>query len=119
MVTGLISFFDPEYSPISSSVSVVRRTSSSRHWRALTVLVTRMSVVVPDLAIAPAPTIVLPAPHGSTTTPDPPYQNPSTACAWYGRGAHSCGSSPGARGVVTDLSAIGCASPSTYPARSS
>ena len=33
MVTGLISFFSPEYSPISSSVSVVRLSSSSFHCR--------------------------------------------------------------------------------------
>jgi hypothetical protein len=113
MVTGLISLRVPEYSPISSSVSVVRRTSSSFHCRAETVLVTRISVVVPDLAIAPAPTIVLPAPQGSTTTPEPPCQNPSTACCWYGRIDHGLGSSPGVRGAATSLSAIGCFSPST------
>ena len=63
------------------AVSVVRRMSSSRHCRAETVLVTRISVVVLDRAIAAAPTSVLPAPQGSTTTPDPPSQNPSTASA--------------------------------------
>src|SRR4028119_1757288 len=47
MVTGLISFFSPEYSPISSSVSEVRLSSSLFHCRPLTVLVTRMSVVAP------------------------------------------------------------------------
>ncbi len=82
MVTGLISLREPEYSPISSSVSVVRRSSSLRHCRAETVLVTRMSVVVADRAIAPAPTSVLPAPHGRTTTPEPPCQKPSTASSW-------------------------------------
>ena len=82
MVTGLTSFFAPEYSPISASVSEVRRSSSSRHWRALTVLVTRMSVVAFASAIAAAPTSVLPAPHGSTTTPDPPCQKDSAASRW-------------------------------------
>jgi hypothetical protein len=82
MVTGLISFFSPEYSPISSSVSVVRLSSSLFHCRPLTVLVTRMSVVAPARAIAAAPTSVLPAPHGSTTTPEPPSQKPSTASDW-------------------------------------
>ena len=33
--------------------------------------VTRISVVADARAIAAAPTIVLPAPHGSTTTPEP------------------------------------------------
>ena len=82
MVTGRISLRAPEYSPISSSVSDVRLTSSSRHCRAETVLVTRISVVVPERAMAPAPTMVLPAPQGRTTTPEPPCQNPSTACCW-------------------------------------
>ena len=108
MVTGRISLRAPEYSPISSSVSDVRAISSSRHCRALTVFVTRIRVVVPDRAIAPAPTSVLPAPQGSTTTPDPPCQNPSTASAWYGRSAQP-----------SERSAIGCFSPSTYPAWSS
>ena len=52
MVTGLISLIWPEYSPISSAVSDVRLSSSSRHCRALTVLVTRISVVVLVSAIA-------------------------------------------------------------------
>ena len=91
MVTGRISFLEPEYSPISSGVRLVRRTSSSRHCRAETVLVTRMSVVVLAVAMAAAPTIVLPAPQGSTTTPDPPWKNDSAACAWYGRSSQpSC-----------------------------
>ena len=85
MVTGRISLRAPEYSPISSSVSDVRLISSSRHCRALTVLVTRIRVVVDERAIAPAPTSVLPAPQGSTTTPEPPWKKPSTACFWYGR----------------------------------
>ena len=82
MVTGRISLRSPEYSPISSSVSDVRASSSRRHCRPATVLVTRISVVAPALAIAAAPTRVLPAPQGSTTTPEPPAQNPSTACSW-------------------------------------
>ena len=53
MVTGRISLRAPEYSPISSSVSEVRLTSSSRHCRALTVLVTRIRVVVDERAMAP------------------------------------------------------------------
>jgi hypothetical protein len=81
-VTGRISFLAPEYSPISSSVSVVRRSSSERHCRADTVLVTRISVVACACAIAAAPTKVLPAPQGSTTTPEPPCQKPSTASRW-------------------------------------
>ena len=79
IVTGLTSLTCPEYSPISSGVSEVRLSSSSRHCRALTVLVTRISVVVFVSAIAAAPTSVLPAPQGSTTTPDPPSLKMSTA----------------------------------------
>ena len=82
MVTGRISFFSPEYSPISSSVSDVRLISSRFHCLPATVLVTRISVVAPALAIAAAPTSVLPAPHGSTTTPEPPSQNESVAISW-------------------------------------
>ena len=82
MVTGRTSLRAPEYSPISSSVSDVRLSSSWRHCRAATVLVTRISVVAPARAIAAAPTIVFPAPQGSTTTPDPPCQKPSTASCW-------------------------------------
>ena len=72
----------PEYSPISSAVSVVRRISSSRHCRADTVLVTKINVVAWARAMAAAPTIVLPAPQGSTTTPEPPCQNESAAWPW-------------------------------------
>ena len=78
-MTGLTSLACPEYSPISSGVRLVRLSSSSRHWRAETVFVTRISVVVFVAAIAPAPTIVFPAPQGSTTTPDPSFENASTA----------------------------------------
>ena len=79
MVTGRISFFAPEYSPISSSLSVVRSSNSSRHWRAAIVFVTKIRVVAFACAIAAAPTIVFPAPQGRTTTPEPPCQNPSAA----------------------------------------
>ena len=82
MVTGRISLRAPEYSPISSSVSDVRLISSDFHCRALTVLVTRIRVVAWACAIAAAPTRVLPAPQGSTTTPEPPCQNDSAASFW-------------------------------------
>ena len=108
MVTGRISLRSPEYSPISSSVSDVRAISSRFHCRPATVFVTRISVVALAYAIAAAPTSVLPAPQGSTTTPDPPAQNVSAACRWYSRSSQPFSSS-----------SIGCASPSTYPAKSS
>ena len=79
MVTGRTCLREPEYSPISSGVKVVRRTSSSFHCRAETVLVTRMSVVQRAKLMAVAPTTVLPAPQGNTTTPDPPSQKDSAA----------------------------------------
>ncbi|SLH92606.1 Uncharacterised protein [Mycobacteroides abscessus subsp. abscessus] len=82
MVTGRISLRSPEYSPISSSVSEVRASNSRRHCLPATVLVTRISVVALALAMAAAPTIVLPAPHGNTTTPEPPAQNESAAISW-------------------------------------
>ncbi len=47
-----------------------------------TVFVTRIRVVAFALAIEAAPTIVLPAPHGSTTTPEPPSQKLSAAISW-------------------------------------
>ena len=81
-MTGRISLRSPEYSPISSSVSVVRAISSRFHCRPATVFVTRISVVAFAFAIAAAPTSVLPAPQGSTTTPEPPSKNPSTAWRW-------------------------------------
>ena len=59
-------------------------------------------------AIAAAPTRVLPAPQGRTTTPEPPSQNDWAASFWYSRSVQSVSSS-----------AIACASPSTYPAQSS
>ena len=69
MVTGRISFLRLEYSPISSAVSVVRLINSSRHCRAATVLVTKISVVHLARAMAAAPTIVLPAPQGKDHHP--------------------------------------------------
>src|SRR5256885_2666953 len=47
------------------------------HCLPATVLVTRINVVAWACAIAAAPTSVLPAPHGSTITPEPPAQKPS------------------------------------------
>ncbi len=82
MVTGRISLRAPEYSPISSLVSVVRASSSARHCRAATVLVTSTSVRAPSAAMVAAPTRVLPAPQGSTTTPEPAARNVSTAWRW-------------------------------------
>ena len=41
-----------------------------------------IGVVAPAFAMAAAPTMVLPAPHGSTTTPEPPAQNDSAAISW-------------------------------------
>ena len=102
MVTGRTSLRAPEYSPISSSVREVRASSSCRHCRADTVLVTRIRVVADASAMAAAPTRVLPAPQGSTTTPEPPCQNPATASFWYGRSDQPSVSR-----------AIGCLSPST------
>ncbi len=82
MVTGRISFFVPVYSPISSSVRDVRRSSSCFHWCADTVLVTRISVVASARAMAAAPTMVFLAPQGRTTTPEPPCQNADVASSW-------------------------------------
>jgi hypothetical protein len=82
IVTGRISLRSPLYSPISSAVSDVRATSSRFHCRPATVLVTRISVVAEASAIAAAPTRVLPAPQGSTTTPEPPAQKCWTASRW-------------------------------------
>ena len=82
MVIGRISFVDPEYSPTSSSVRVVRRRISSFHCLAETEFVTRMSVVVCTRDIVATPTIVFPAPQGRTTTPDSPDSDWSMACFW-------------------------------------
>ena len=53
-------------------------------------------------AMAAAPTRVLPAPQGSTTTPEPPAQNAVAAWRWYSR-----------RVQPSSRSAIGWCSPST------
>ena len=109
MVTGRISLRSPEYSPISSSVSDVRAISSRFHCRPATVLVTRISVVADacghrgradqrlagaagqhDHAGAAGPEAARPPPAGTSAAPSRPR-----------------------------ASAIACASPSTYPARSS
>ena len=108
IVTGRISLRSPEYSPISSSVSDVRATSSRFHCRPATVFVTRISVVAFAVAIAAAPTRVLPAPHGSTTTPGAAGPEP----------LHRLALVRAQRPAVLG-SSIWCASPSTYPARSS
>ena len=79
---GVISLRSPEYSPISFSVSDVRRSSSDFHCLPATVFVTRTSVVALACTIAAAPTIVLPAPEGSTTVPEPPAQKFATASRW-------------------------------------
>ena len=102
IVTGRTSLTEPEYSPISSAVSDVRLMSSSFHCRADTVLVTRISTVVELVAMAAAPTSVLPAPQGSTTTPLPPAQKFSVASFWYGRSFQP-----------VSLSMMGCGVPST------
>ena len=72
IVTGRICLRFPEYSPISSGVKLVLRNSSAFHCLAETEFVTRISVVVCTWAMVAAPTTVLPAPHGRTTTPDSP-----------------------------------------------
>ena len=61
--------------------------SSRCHWRTAVRFVVRISVLRLTLAIAAMATIVLPAPQGSTTTPEPPFslppaQNAETACSW-------------------------------------
>ena len=79
---GRISLTEPEYSPISSSVRVVRARISSFHRFAETEFVTRMSVVVCTRDIVATPTTVLPAPQGRTTTPDSPASDWSIASRW-------------------------------------
>jgi hypothetical protein len=59
-----------------------------------------MRVVVFVSAIAAAPTSVLPAPQGRTTTPDPPSVKMSTALRWYGRSVQ-----------LVSSSSIGCGVP--------
>src|ERR687883_138679 len=59
IVTGRISLRSPEYSPISSSVSEVRATSSRFHCRPATVFVTRINVVAFAVAGAQAPPLLV------------------------------------------------------------
>ena len=109
MVTGRISLRSPEYSPISSSVSDVRATSSRFHCRPATVLVTRISVVAvacghrgrADQRLAGAA-----GQHHHARAAGPEAARPPPA------GTTAASSRP-------RRSAIACASPSTYPARSS
>ena len=61
---------------------VTRYTGVQFEFADLRTAETRISVVAPALAIAAAPTSVLPAPQGSTTTPEPPSQNESAAISW-------------------------------------
>ncbi len=77
MVTGRIVFVSPEYSPICSSVRLVLSSNSLFHWRAATMLVTRISVWVAAFSMTPIATTVLPAPQGSTMTPLPPAAFPA------------------------------------------
>ena len=69
---GLITFSSPVYVPTSFSVSVVLSSSSRTHWFTADWLLHRISVCCWTWAMAASATIVLPAPHGSTTTPCPP-----------------------------------------------
>ena len=82
MVTGRISLREPEYSPISSSVSDVRWSSSSFHCRAATVLVTRISVVALASAIAAAPTMRLAGAAGQHDDAGAAVPEASTASCW-------------------------------------
>ena len=112
MVTGRTSFRAPEYSPISSSVRLTCVASSSSFplpGRA-TVLVTRISVV----ALGPghrgrADDRLAGAAGQHHRRPSRRAQKPSTASLLVGP----------QRPAVLGPASIGCASPSTYPARSS
>ena len=90
IVTGARFLLLPEYSAMSSSVRLVFSSSSSRHCLAATVLVTKIRVLAFTSAIIAAPTMVLPAPQGSTTTPEPPSSNLSAASRWYPRSDQFC-----------------------------
>ncbi len=82
IVTGRSCLRCPEYSPIASGASVVFSISSRRHCSTDAALLVTISVSAPWPAIAASPTIVLPAPHGSTTTPAPADPNAAAASAW-------------------------------------
>ena len=61
---------------MSCSDKDVLSSNSVFHWRAAVTLVARMSVEARTRAMHAIPTIVLPAPHGSTITPEPPRSAP-------------------------------------------
>ena len=75
-VTEAMPFDSPEYSAMSAGRSVVLSRSSSRHCRRAVMLALTMSVCVWMRAMTAMPTMVLPAPQGRTTTPQPPSTPP-------------------------------------------
>ena len=81
-VTGRNSLRWPLYSPTASGGRVVRAVSSRRHCCTEAALLVTMSVSARCAAIAARPTIVLPDPQGSTTTPAPAAANASAAAVW-------------------------------------
>src|SRR5450755_1518511 len=68
--------------PTASGATVVRSASSRCHCCTEAALLVTISVSEPCCAIAASPTIVLPAPHGSTTTPAPVAANAAAASRW-------------------------------------
>ena len=66
----------PVYSPISSGFNVVLSRSSFIHCLTAITFGAKIKVDVWSLCIAPIPTIVFPAPQGSTITPEPPFSLP-------------------------------------------
>ncbi len=81
-MTGRISLRRPEYSPMASGASVVLSHSSRRHCATDAALLVTISVSAPCCAIAAIPTMVLPAPQGSTITPAPASANAAAASRW-------------------------------------
>ena len=79
---GRISLAWLEYSPMASGATVVRASSSARHWASEAELLVTISVSQRCTAIAARPTIVFPAPHGRTTTPAPAASQASAASRW-------------------------------------
>ncbi len=71
-----MSLRSPVYSPTSAAVRLVLSSSSAIHCRTATVFGVRISVARCTAAMALMPTMVLPAPQGSTTTPLPPLALP-------------------------------------------
>ena len=87
-VTGQIVFDSPVYSEICSFVSVVLSRSSEIHWCTAEIFVVTIRVFVLSISIIAIPTIVFPAPHGSTIVPKPVPgpRSPTIDCAaslWY------------------------------------